>query len=91
MAVGKIGGVLLILIILGCIGFFGPKLGASVSGTTELERPESVNLFTAMSFLFEVGTFQAEDVPTWLSLFIDILIIVFLVLVASMFIPTIPG
>jgi len=91
MTGGKIGGILLVLIILGAIGFFGAHFEVGVSGTTVLDRPESIGLFDVMSFLFTVGTFQVEDVPVALSLFIDILIVVFLILIASMFIPTIPG
>lgn len=91
MAVGKIGGILLILLILGSIGFFGAHFDTDISGSTSLDRPDSIGLFDAMSFLFEVGSFQANDVPVALSLFIDILMVVFLVLIASMFIPTIAG
>jgi hypothetical protein len=91
MAVGKIGGILLILMILGSIGFFGAHFNSDISGTTSLERPDKTGLGDAFSFLFQVGTFQIDDAPAWLSLFVDILIIVFLVLLASMFIPLIPG
>jgi hypothetical protein len=92
MAVGKIGGILLILIILACIGVFGSHFDVPMSGTTSLDRPqESLSLWSVMGFLFSAGTFQAEDVPFWLSSFIDILLIVFIVLIASMFIPTISG
>jgi hypothetical protein len=91
MTGGKIGGILLILIILGCIGIFGSHFGSDISGTTALERPEGLSLFSVIGFLWDAGTFQANDIPTWLGAFIDILIIVFLIIIVSMFIPSIPG
>jgi hypothetical protein len=91
MAVGKIGGILLVLIILGSIGFFGAHFESDITGTTTLDRPDETGLSDAMGFLFQVGTLQIENAPVWLSLIVDILIIAFLILLASMFIPLIPG
>lgn len=91
MTGGKIGGILLVLVILGCIGFFGAHFESKITGTTSLERPDDIGLFDAMGFLFQVGAFQVDDAPVWLSLIIDILIIIFLVILVSMFIPLIPG
>jgi hypothetical protein len=92
MTGGKIGGILLVLIILGTIGYFGVHFGVGVSGTTSLERPQGIGiLFSTIDFLWDAGTFQVEDIPVFLSAFIDILMVVFLVLILSMFLPTIAG